>query len=234
MLFQTYSQLVTKLQNDLDIADGVWITPAELLGYINEAINDAETLVHMLHHEDKYFLVNDLIPWVANTPGYSLPADIVGMKLRQMFYNNGSDQYEVLRIRNLSEIPFIQPGDRYRYFITNPNLPTGPLITFYPTPIITGNFVTRWYLRHARQMTSNSADANNVLEIPEAANFIYTHCRRSIARKSRQPDWVAREEAATVVEYNLLADMLKEMTVDQNTQVPMDLSSYYDQELTYY
>lgn len=234
MLFQTYSQIISKLQNDLDIGDGIWVTQTELLGLLNEGIGDAETLVHQLHHEDKYFLVNAPLTLIAGTATYALPTDIVGMKLRQLFYNNGSDQYEVNRIRNLLEIPFIQPGDRYQYMLTNSQLPTGIQINIYPPPVDAGPLITQWYVRHARQFTSNTADANNVLEIPEAGNFIYQHVRRSVARKAKRADWVAREEASTVEQYSLLADMLKEMTVDGNTLVPMDLTSYYNQELTHY
>lgn len=84
----TYSMIKDKLTNDLDLIDEPFITDAELLGYMNEAIEESETAVHTLGIEDTYFLATDFIYLVPGQPNYDLPADIYANKIRKMFYSS--------------------------------------------------------------------------------------------------------------------------------------------------
>ena len=42
MIYQTYEQLRRKVEKDLDLEEELFITPSEMLGYANEAIEEAE------------------------------------------------------------------------------------------------------------------------------------------------------------------------------------------------
>jgi hypothetical protein len=88
MLLYTYSMIINKLNEDCDLINELNITPDELLGYINEAIEAAETAIHTLGVEDNYFLCTDFLNLQANVPVYPFPADIYANKIRKMFYQN--------------------------------------------------------------------------------------------------------------------------------------------------
>lgn len=231
MILNTYNTIVTKLQNDLDLINEVFVSPAELLGYMNEAISDAEKSIHNLGHEDKYFLTTGNISLVNGQQDYSLPADIYGNKIRKIYYVNGSLFYRVDKIRQLDSLLFVQPGDNYQFLL--PNLGPNQLkLRLYPTPTESlTNGLVLWYVREANKLTSSTTDANNVSEIPESDNFIYAHVRLSIAKKSKRQDWIQVEAAAREQAYNLMLESLADFTLDENNSVIMDLSSYYDQEM---
>jgi hypothetical protein len=80
--------LQNKLTEDLDLINEPFISSDELLGYMNEAIEEAETAVHTLGIEDTYFLATDFINLVSGQSAYNLPTDIYANKIRKMFYSN--------------------------------------------------------------------------------------------------------------------------------------------------
>lgn len=227
-LFQL-SDLNTKLGNDYDITDENFVSLPELVGYINEAIDDSETAIHTLHHEDKYFLVPSNFSWVSGTQNYSLPSDIYSNKIRLVQYVNGSIIYKIHRIKKLDEIAYIQPNDPYRYIIINTTA-NGVQASFYPPPAETSTNAVLWYVRNMKRMTTDLQDATNICEIPECVNFVYQHVRRSLAKKTRRADMIQMEGDSLKEQYNLMCDALKEMTVDEDTRIPLDLSSYHMQE----
>lgn len=228
MQLTTYSDLKAKLQNDYDITDQIWIPEAELLGYINEAIDDAETAIHTLHHEDKYFLVRSTFSWVSGTSDYALPTDIYSNKIRLIQYVNGSTIYNIDRVLRLDQIPFIQSSDDYRYIILNDGT-NGVQARFYPTPAETSTNAIIWYVRNMKRMTTSTANSN-VCEIPECVNFVYQHVKKNLAKKTRRTDLIAVEDADLKVQYSIMLDALKDMTAEENNLVPFDLSSYADQD----
>lgn len=87
-LLYTYAMLKNKLTEDLDLINEPFISEDELLGYMNEAIEEAETAVHTLGIEDTYFLSSDFIYLIPGQSAYNLPADIYANKIRKMYYSN--------------------------------------------------------------------------------------------------------------------------------------------------
>lgn len=226
----TFDQLKVKLQADYDITDERFISEDELLSYINEAIDDSETTIHTLHHEDKYFLTRATLSWVNGTQSYALPSNIYGNKIRLVFYNNGSQKYKIERIIRLDSIPFITTSDLYQYIIINEEAIGVPMLWFYPNVAETSSNATVWYIRNMKRMTT-SALATNVCEVPECVNFVYQHVRRSCAKKTRRQDLIAMEDAQLKQQYQMMCDALKDMTAEENNQIPQDLSSYFEQEI---
>lgn len=227
------SDINTKLGNDYDITDENFVNLQELVGYINEAIDDSETAIHTLHHEDKYFLVPTTFSWVSGTSDYVLPSDIYGNKIRLVQYSNLPLIYPIHRVKKLDRIPFFQPNDKYEYIIIN-STAGGVKARFYPTPTETSTNVILWYIRNMKRITTNIADATNICEVPECVNFVYQHVRRSLAKKTRRADMIQMENDSLKEQYSLMLDALKEMTVDEDTKIPMDLASYWDQEGIWY
>lgn len=221
----TYTQLAAKLGNDYDITDEVWVSPEELVGYINDAIDDAETAIHTMHHEDKYFLTTATLTLVAGTADYAFPADIYGSKVRHLFYNNGSRQYEIERIKDLRRTLLLSSGTTYQYLIVNTTATASPRIRLYPTPQEAGAYLEIWYVRNMARMTTSAA-ITNVCEIPECINFVTQHVKYNLAKKSRNPLMIQAEDKDRTLQYNLMLEALKDMTVDENNLIPMDLTHY--------
>ena len=46
MRFWTTSEIVEKIERDCDLEEELFIQSTEMLGYINEAIDDAEAVIH--------------------------------------------------------------------------------------------------------------------------------------------------------------------------------------------
>ena len=119
----TYLEMSTKVQGDLDLQDQSFITPNEMIGYFNEAIQEAEA--EITGTKEEYFLSQYNFPVVVGQGSYTLPPDIYINKIRRIVYSNGPLIYEVKKIkewRKFTEIALTTnfgPNDWYRYYITN-------------------------------------------------------------------------------------------------------------------
>lgn len=231
MQLKTYSDIKTKLQNDLDVEDLDFINgETELLGYINEAIDDAESIIHTLGLDSYYFLSQSTITLASGTADYALPSDIYGNKIRKLFYINGNTKYEIHRVRDLREVPFFQSGDDYKYILlTTTGTANNARVRFFPTPAESGAYVQIWYIRNMAAMTTSTA-STNVCEVPECVNFIFQHVKARVYEKMGNP---TLQLAVQLVEAqkNLMIETLREMVPDENTVVEPDMSAYEDQYL---
>lgn len=119
----TYLEMSTKVQSDLDLQDQTFIQPNEMIGYFNEAIQEAEA--EICGTKEEYFLSQYNFPVVAGIGTYTLPPDIYINKIRRIVYTNGPLIYEVKKIkewRKFTEIALTASfgvNDWYRYYITN-------------------------------------------------------------------------------------------------------------------
>lgn len=231
----SYSEMLTKVQNDNDLTQETFISSAELIGYLNEAIRKSETAIHNFGLEDTYFRANDTLTLVNGTDKYNYPTDIYANKLLKIYYVNGTKKYEVKKIRNLQDTLWFYSGDDYRFLpINNQQASGGNQMQFYPSVTESGAFIQRWYIRDMFTITSDTADMNNNCEVPEAINFIFQHLRWNVAKKSRRADLIAQEASDLKVEYDLMMETLREMIPDENNKVMLDLSAYYNQEVDLY
>ena len=225
----TYSAIKTKIENDLDLIDEDFISETEFLGYCNEALNDAESVIHTLGLEAQYFLTTANLTLVSGTSDYAYPSDIYAMKIRKMFYINGSTKYRIDRIRELDVVPFIQAGEEYSYLPVN--LTAGPRIRFYPAPAEAGAYIQVWYIRNLRTLTTSTA-STNTCEIPECINFLLQHVKWRCLEKEGHPN--TQEAFGYVkVQHDLMIQTLQEMVPDEDTLAIPDLSHYADSNLNW-
>lgn len=84
----SWSAIQTKLQNDLDLINEPFLTPTELLGYVNEAIEDSETAIHTFGLGADYFRVSTFRLLTPGQSNYLFPTDIYANKIRRVFYRN--------------------------------------------------------------------------------------------------------------------------------------------------
>lgn len=224
----TYSTLKTKLMNDLDVEDLDFINgEEELLGYINEAIDDVESIVHTLGLDSSYFLTQGTITLVNGTADYSLPSDIFAAKIKKVFYINGNTKYEIHRVRDLSEVPYFQSGDDYKYvLLTTSGTANNFRLRFFPTPAESGAYIQVWYIRNATRLTTSTA-ATNVSEIPDSNNIILQHCKVRIYEKMGNPNLLTAVQMLES-QKQLMMDTLREMIPDGDTTIQPDLTFYED------
>lgn len=223
----TYSYIKQKLQNDYDITDENWVSETELLDYINEAIDDAETAIHTMHHEKKYFLVPTTITLVSGTQDYALPSDIYATKIRLLQYINGTKRYLITPIKKLESVAYIDSGSDYSYIIINVT-GTGFRLRLYPTPNENGAYITLWYVRNMARLTTSTA-STNICEIPECGNFVIQHVKKNLAKKSRRRDLVSQEDADLKLQYAIMLEALKDPTYDEDNTAEIDTFHYEQQ-----
>lgn len=118
----TYSQLSTNLLSELDLQDETFITPNELLAYFNEGLSKVEAQIHTIYED--YFLTSAPYPIVNGVISYALPPDIYAQKIRQLWFDDlNARNYEVRKIKQLKEIPFLQNQQQslflYRWMLVN-------------------------------------------------------------------------------------------------------------------
>jgi len=126
MRYWTYLEIKTKVQKDLDLEDEDFITESELLGYCNEAIDEAEGEIHTLYED--YFLDSALLPLMVGQSAYSLPTGIFASKLRGVIYNDGSLIYQITKFKETKKFLAIAEANNstssyYQYLLKNTIVP---------------------------------------------------------------------------------------------------------------
>jgi hypothetical protein len=225
MSFKTYAVIRQKVERDLDLEDEVHISSAELMGYANEGIKEAESII--LSIVEDYFLDRTTITLESGTAEYDFPSDIFADKIRKLVYRNGATVYTIPRIRSSYGFEAIErmtsganSGTSLQYLMTN-DLSSGRKITFYPTPQESGELIACWYIRNAREVTADS----DVVDIPEFHKFIEQYMKVRCYEKEMHPNlaqaqaWLDRERERMVL-------ALTNRVPDDDDTLEMDLSFY--------
>jgi hypothetical protein len=219
MTLLTWLEYRDQIKDDLDLQDETFIDNTMLMAWMNNAIDEAEQ--HILGRHEDYFLQNSNIALVAGTSEYSLPSNILAHKIRRVFYDDGSNKYELKRIRNLSEIPLIETGENYRYVLIA-NSTGGHRLKLYPTSAETSSTnISVWYIGNATRITATSDTVN----IPEAINFLLAAVKLECLRREGNP-MQASMEAEKERQKMLLVDTLTEIVPDDDNEIIPDLSFY--------
>jgi hypothetical protein len=176
----TYLEMSNKVLTDLDLMDETFINPVELVGYFNEAVDEAESEINTLPLCD-YFKTYASLPIISGVSQYRMPPDIYINKIRGMLYTNGSIIYPIVKFKprfEFEDMAFTDQygqSDDYRYVLVNPS-PGQTRIEFHPAsrdtaisppryaypdsvnPQFGGSFpnlftpVKVWYIRHAQRL----------------------------------------------------------------------------------
>lgn len=224
--YWTLAELKQKIERDTDTEAELFIQPDELLDYINEAIDEAEIEVHGLYED--YFLARATLTLIPDTNEYALPSTIYAHKIRRITYRRGTRQYTVRRVKDWKkfeayELDLIfgsQTEEEYRYFILN-EAAGAPRILFTPEMGDDGDYMTIWFMRQANRLV----DDTDILDIPEAANFVTQHVKKRIYEKEGHPN-LPLAVADLERERGLLNSILASMVPDADNEIEMDLSPY--------
>jgi hypothetical protein len=221
MTLSLASEYMDQIKNELDLNEETFISDTEMLGYLKSAVNRAEQLILGIYED--YFLESADVATTLGSAALTLPANIYAHKIRTMYYANGSDIYEVKRLKNLREIPEVDVNEDYRYIVKN-TLAGGASIQLIPVARETSSSnITCWFIRNATTITA----ATDTVDIPEAQNFILAFLRYKCMAKEGHP-LMADAKEALVKEEQLLVDTLTSMVPDEDNQIQIDTSFYDD------
>ncbi|MFN7454329.1 MAG: hypothetical protein ACK5RO_06675 [Pseudobdellovibrionaceae bacterium] len=215
----TLADIKDRVKRELDMEDEDFVRPQEWIDWTNDGIDRAERLILGLYQD--YFLTVTPITLVAGQAEYSLPAGIWAQKIRYIAFDDGSKKYDVRKIKQIKEVQeAYDTNERLRYIMINDGT-TGIKLRFYPTPPFDGSFINIWYIRNAKEVTLDA----DVIDIPEAEQFIVQYVKDQAINKERlQPD--APPSAALKEEEQLLTESLAQRIVDEDDEIPLDLSFY--------
>lgn len=227
MVYKTWAQIKTAVEEQSDLQDEDFIQPTELMEYANEAIDYCESEILTIYED--YFLTKASLALVSGTSDYNLPSDCYAAKIRSIIYRNGSTVFPIKRIKDWNKfetIAFEQTYPAinfYKYIITNPDT-DGYVLTLYPAAQETSaSNVTIWYIRNANRLT----DDDSICDIPEFYSYIKQYIRVKCYEKEGHPNY---ESALGVLEAmkKQMVDTLSEMIPDGDNELPKDFSVYND------
>lgn len=226
--YWTYGEIKTKVEADLDLESETFISPEEMLGYANEAIDEVERQIHDLCAD--YFLTRANLTLVDGQEAYDLPSDIFAMKIRSIIYRNGNLTWRFERIRDwmkFEQYEFEKTGltgnsRRYGYFIVN-TTPGTPQVLVTPTPNESGAYGKIWYIRNANEMV----DDDSICDIPEAVNYVMAYMKWKCYMKELHPNLPGAKEEVDAQYANTMKN-LSEMFPDDQTTIEPDTRLYDD------
>lgn len=230
MKYWTWAEIRSKIGAECDLEDEDFVRSAEILGYCNEAIDEAEAEIHSLYED--YFLKYKDISIASGDELFSIPThipDIYADKIRGIIFtlSGGTTTYRVNRIKDWKK--FEQKGlsdtqtttDLYQYFLINQTV-GNPQIMLVPKAHEAGTLKV-WYLRNANRL---AVDAD-ICDIPEFINFIFAHMKVKVFGKEGHPGYQEALERLETERARMNA-VLAARVPDAENEIEMDLSIYGD------
>lgn len=224
--YWTWSQIKTKIESDLDLAEETFIEPDEMLGYVNEGIRVAEAQIHSMYED--YFLKRSTITMAVGQESYDLPDDIYAHKIRRLVYQNGSTVFEIKRLRDWKKFEILADGEMQSnntvlgYMLIN-DTPGQPKMLLSPIPNESGPYLKLWYLREANKLVN----LTDICDIPEFVNFVIKYAKVKCMEKETNPN-LSVGLADLEKERENMVSTLANMVPDANNQIEADFSHYYE------
>lgn len=223
--YWTLAQMRAKINRDMDLQAETFVSPAELIDYFNEAIDECEAEIHSL--QEDYFFTRQKIDIIEGQESYTLPDNIYGHKIRRVVWVRQGEIYKVARVQpwKLPEAYAIAKEydvstHIFRYFVENPGA-GAPVITFMPTPDVSGQFAEIWYLRQANRLEQDS----DICDIPEFINFIFQFVKVRVYEKEGHPN-AGQARADLQAQRVLMQGTLASAQPDAENLIEPDLTLY--------
>lgn len=217
----TYEEAANKLSVELDLQEEKFVSPDELMGIFNDAIDEAEQTVLGLFED--YLLAEQTYTLVPGQDRYSMPDDIYANKIRYLWFNDGMYRYQIKRTR-ANILPFADiANSRYSFQIQHRQPSEGITIKLSPSVTHSGPYMNMQYIRNANRIVDDSS----IFDIPEAMNFIFAYVKVRIMTKESNP-LLQVALADLEAQRGYLQNTLKSMTVDEDNEIVPDLSFYED------
>lgn len=218
----TYSEMKQIILDDLDLEDEDFISDTEMLAYFNAGIDFVEAIIHNLYED--YFLEPTYLALVSGTQDYDFPTTMYAHRVRKILYSDGSNKYEIKKIKRLGIIPNIETDDDYQWLPID-TAANGKKIRIYPTPTEnSATNVTIWHIRNAKVLALDA----DVCDIPEFADLVIQFVKARCYEKEGHPNLgTAKEDLMNMK--SLMEATLTKMVDDENDElIDEDMSFYSD------
>lgn len=221
---KTLKQIRDKIIDDLDLEEETFVDEDELNELIKDGVRRTEATIHTLYED--YFLSSVLIPVTSGTNLYDFPPDIYANKVRMVMFTDGTDSYEVKRVKNLKEaVAYDLTNDSYVYNLTwypVNNASDGRKIRLFPSESDDGT-IEVWYIRNAKTLIND----DDVCDIDEFVNTIEMYVKTQVYLKDGDP----RAGDMSMLEKEAVSQMtvtLSDMIIDEDNEVEADYSFYME------
>jgi hypothetical protein len=218
---KTWGEMRTEIEAETNTGGEDFVADTELLAWANDAKTEAEAEIVSLY--DPYLETEDYLALAIGEDSYDLPADIYASKITGIYFNDGSESYEITLMKRKSTILNVNDNARYQYRIVNTTA-DGVQLKLYPASRETSSTnVTIHYIRRSAPIT----DDNSLMDIPLADAFIKQYVKDKIRGKELGP--LAEESRSQLLEKQkqLLIEALNQMIPDENSdQIDPDLTFY--------
>ena len=228
--FWTYLELKTKVEQECDLEGEIFVQPSEMLGFCNEAIDNAEKIVKNTYAD--YFLDKDQLALTAGSSDVALPSRIYANKIRRITYKNTSGRiYTLSRLKDWKKFEAYEEeqaaggtAGELRYLILNQTAGAPKIVFTRPASAEdAAATVTCWFIRQANRLTVDA----DIMDIPEAANYVTQYMKFKAFAKEGNPLLGLVVSQLNSEEESLQAD-LAEMVPDADDELEMDKSFYED------
>lgn len=231
--YRTYADLLAEVEDDENLAGEDFIDSDELLALFNRGIAKCERHIHTIYED--YYLTFAYLAMVTGEEDISLPSNIYANKIRRIIYQNGSNRYELKRLRTTrsfidkSYVDYNPSSTAdYVYFLTNNSSTDGTKITLSPASLETASSGDKrlrcWYLRHAERLTGTTTQLVDIL--PECYDYLVQYVKTGAIRKEiGNPKLPEAKQELKELEYEMVT-MLKNKIADDDDTLEQDLSHY--------
>ncbi|WP_417353603.1 hypothetical protein [Flavobacterium alkalisoli] len=213
MEYTTLGKLEELVRGEVDMLEDSFVTPDEFKNYVNQAIKICEKKIILLH-EDYLLRESDEQVVDGNIP---LPVDMAGIKIRQFNIFKSGQWQPITRLKHLSLINDVC-GTKY-IILNNPN--EAPMAKLVGETNATK--VKFMYIRKANQVVAS----DDLIDLPEAHNFIYHYCKMKCLQKERDPQAeIVKAEVKQLM--SDLTEFLNSMVDDEGDDLLIMDDSFYD------
>jgi hypothetical protein len=221
MLLNTWETIRTQIEKELDIQAEIFIDDDEIMGYGNQAIDEAEAEIMNMYQG--YFKSYYSVPMVSGASEIAMPTDIYANKILYVQYEEGEIKYKVIKIKDHQKVE-VNTDDDYMFDVYTVTAGEGPKFVLYPAArVTTSSYMKMWYIRNANRIISTSS----VIDIPEFSSFIINFVKVKCAAKELHPilpQYMADLEKSR----QLMKETLDNMIPDDQETIDPDLSFYED------
>lgn len=225
MRYWSVGEVKAKIEADFDLLEEPDIlSPNELVGYINDAIDSVEQ--QFIKLGDYFFSISERIDLVEQQAEYDLPEDIYATKIRQILCD---DRYVIKQLKDIKKIPLAEDmsGSGYSYLLVNSNITNSrPRIRLFPVPKKgDGEYIQIFYTRNASRIFPEFGDSQ-LIDVPEAMLYIICYIKMRIYEKEKNMAMYQSYRAELEEHKQTLIDTLAVRIDDEDNVIEPDTTLY--------
>lgn len=222
---KTWATMRSEIQRECNIEGEEFVSLTELIDWANDAKDEAEAEIVSLY--DRYLETNVMLATTTGSSVVTPPTDIFASKFTGIWFDDGSDKYEVKAMKRKEEIYRARTSDRYKYYIDN-NATTGIKLQLVPVSRETGSLLLKaFYIRKSTRLTVDAS----LMDIPIADSFIKQYVKDKIKEKEVGPIMDHPRSPLLEKARALMIEALNQMIPDDSVgEIETDHSFYADAE----